>query len=124
MTTPPSIREVAREAGVSTATVSHAIHGTRPVAAATRARVEEVAARLGYQPNRLARGLRTRRTQTVGMLVMDFRNPAIATYVEGAESVLDAAGYNLVVASVHGGADAAAGRLERLQEFRDRKSVV
>lgn len=118
MTTPPSIREVAREAGVSTATVSHAIHGTRPVAAATRARVEEVAARLGYQPNRLARGLRTKRTQTVGMLVMDFRNPAIATYVEGAESVLDAAGYNLVVASVHGGADAAAGRLERLQEFR------
>src|SRR5687768_16733934 len=85
-----SIRDVAQAAGVSITTVSHALHGTRPVAARTRVRIESAAAMLGYQPNRLARGLRTRRTHTVGMLVSHLRNPLVASYVEGAEAVLGA----------------------------------
>ena len=55
-----SIRDVAQAAGVSITTVSHALHGTRHVAASTRVRIQSAASELGYQPNRLARGLRNR----------------------------------------------------------------
>src|SRR5687767_5536610 len=96
-----SIRDVAQAAGVSITTVSHALHGTRHVAAGTRVRIQSAASKLGYQPNRLARGLRTRRTNTVGMLISHLRNPLVASYVEGAEGVLGAAGYGLVLASTH-----------------------
>lgn len=102
----PSIYDVARAAGVSIATVSHAMRGTRHVAAGTRARIAHVAAELGYQPNRLARGLRTQRTQTVGTLVAPLRNPTAASLVEGAEAVLGAAGYSVVLATQRAGTTA------------------
>ena len=56
-TTAPTIRDIAREAGVSHVTVSRVFDGKSAVAAVTKARVLEVAARLGYRPNDLARGL-------------------------------------------------------------------
>lgn len=63
----PSIRAVAALAGVSPTTVSHALSGTRSVSAATRERVVRAAAELGYTPNRLASGLRMRRTGVIGL---------------------------------------------------------
>lgn len=64
----PQISDVAHAAGVSPTTVSHALSGARAVNADTRARILEVAARLGYAPDRLASGLRKRRTGLVGFV--------------------------------------------------------
>jgi DNA-binding LacI/PurR family transcriptional regulator len=65
----PSIREVAREAGVSVTTVSHALNGKGRLDGSTRERVVEVARRMGYHPNRNARGLRSGRTDTIALLL-------------------------------------------------------
>ena len=96
-----SIRDVARAANVSITTVSHALGGARRVAPATGARVHAAAQALGYRPNRMASALRTQRTQTIGMLISQPRNPQVASYVEGVEGVLGAAGYGLVLAVTH-----------------------
>ncbi|MBP2323578.1 DNA-binding LacI/PurR family transcriptional regulator [Kibdelosporangium banguiense] len=65
----PSIREVAKEAGVSVTTVSHALNGKGRLDTVTRERVIEVANRMGYHPNRNARGLRSGRTDTIALLL-------------------------------------------------------
>ena len=62
------IREVAKRAGVSMATVSRALNGSGEVSAATRQRVLEIADSLGYRPNAAARALVRRRSDTVGLL--------------------------------------------------------
>src|SRR5262245_33447800 len=67
-----TISEVARAAEVSTATVSHALNGTGRVSEATRSRVREVAARLGYRPNAAGRTLRTGRTGVLALAVTTF----------------------------------------------------
>ncbi|WP_409464277.1 LacI family DNA-binding transcriptional regulator [Amycolatopsis sp. GA6-003] len=66
---PVTIREVAERAGVSISTVSHALSGRRPISAATKARVREAAAELGYDPNPNARSLRTGRSGLVGLIL-------------------------------------------------------
>jgi DNA-binding LacI/PurR family transcriptional regulator len=65
----PSIREVAQEAGVSVTTVSHALNGKGRLDNATRERVIGIADRMGYHPNRNARGLRSGRTDTIALLL-------------------------------------------------------
>lgn len=65
----------------------------------TAVRVREVADRLGYRPHPLARGLRTNRTLTVGMVVPDLMNPLFPPIYAGAESVLGDLGYSVLVAS-------------------------
>ncbi|HEX2143524.1 MAG TPA: LacI family DNA-binding transcriptional regulator, partial [Glycomyces sp.] len=70
MTKQPRLADVARAAGVSTATASMALNdtgGTR-IGSQTRHRVRAAAAELGYRPNTVARGLRTRRTQMIGFI--------------------------------------------------------
>ncbi len=92
-----TIREVAKRAGVSVATVSHVINGTRKVAPDTVVRVKQAMAELDYHPNAVARSLRTRRTTAIGVLVSDITNPFFATLVRGAEDAASRAGYSLVV---------------------------
>lgn len=70
---PTRIIEVARQAGVSPATVSRTLHGTTNVAAPTRARVLEAVRLLGYHPNRLASGLRGGRSRTVALATGDIQ---------------------------------------------------
>jgi LacI family transcriptional regulator len=79
-----SIYEVAREAGVSSSTVSRVLGGRADlVAAATRERVVAAAKALGYRPNRMARGLATGRSNIVGVLVHDIRNRQLAQVLRG-----------------------------------------
>jgi len=79
-----SIYEVAREAGVSSSTVSRVLGGRADlVAAATRERVLAAAQTLGYRPNRMARGLATGRSNIVGVLVHDIRNRQLAQVLRG-----------------------------------------
>lgn len=73
-----TIRDVARRAGVSQATASRALSGAGPVSPDARERVRRAAEVLGYQVNKAARSLRTRRTDTIGLLIPDVRNPFFA----------------------------------------------
>ena len=80
-----TIRDVARVAGVSVATVTRALSTPEVVRPATRERVREVAASLGYHPNRAARGLITGRTGNLGLLVPDLANPFFPSIVKGVQ---------------------------------------
>jgi LacI family transcriptional regulator len=96
-----TLRDVAREAGVHPSTASRALNeATRAmVNAETVARVHQAADRLGYLPDAMARGLKMKRTFTVGMLIPDLTNPLFPPIARGIEDVLGAAGYTLVLAS-------------------------
>lgn len=94
-----TIRDVAQEAGVSLSSVSRALNGGKHVSARVARDVTAAANRLGYQPDFLARSLRTRTTGMVGCLVSDISNPLYAGIVQAAESRLRDAGYMLVVAN-------------------------
>ncbi|MEO1192285.1 MAG: substrate-binding domain-containing protein [Pseudomonadota bacterium] len=93
----PTIKDVARIAGVSVTTVSHVFNETRPVAADTQARVRDAIASLGYQPSRLARALRGEPTRTLGMLVTSSNNPFFAEVIHGVEERCFERGYSLIL---------------------------
>ena len=94
-----TIREVARAAGVSTATVSHALSGNRPVSPRTRHRIKRVADSLGYRPNAIAAAMPTGRTQTLGMVVPDLSNPFFGELLGAVERTAAERGYSLVASS-------------------------
>ncbi|SNT60903.1 transcriptional regulator, TetR family [Streptosporangium subroseum] len=98
----PSITRVAQLAGVSATTVSHALNGRRPVADDTRRRVLEAIERLGYRPNALARGLRTSRSQTIGLVIPDITNPFYPALARGLQDVLGPAGYDQIISNTDG----------------------
>lgn len=79
----PTIYDVARVAGVSTATVSRALNGTGQIAPATRRAIDAAVEQLGYRPNTIARSLVTKSTQTIGLLLPDITNPFYAALVDG-----------------------------------------
>jgi DNA-binding LacI/PurR family transcriptional regulator len=84
----PTIYDVARLAGVSTATVSRALNDTAPIAVPTRAAIDRAVAQLGYRPNPIARSLVTKSSQTIALLLPDITNPFYAELVSGAQEVL------------------------------------
>jgi len=92
-----TIKDVARESGVNISTVSRALNNGYGVNVKTRAHVLAVAGRLSYRPNRVARGLVTGRSHTLGLLVSDIRNPFFAEVARGAEDAARAAGCDLVL---------------------------
>jgi DNA-binding LacI/PurR family transcriptional regulator len=92
-----TIKDVAREAGVSVGTASQALRESPAVRDATRRRVQVVAKRLRYQPSALARGLVTRRTHTVGLLISDIANPFFIRAVRAIEDVAQENGYNVIL---------------------------
>jgi len=94
-----TIRDVAQAAGVSLSSVSRALNGGKHVSARIARDVTAAADRLGYQPDFMARSLRTRSTGMVGCLVSDVANPLNASIVQAAEARLREAGYLLVVAA-------------------------
>lgn len=96
-----TMSDVARHAGVDVSTVSRALNERTAgmLRAETVERVLAAARELGYEPNVLARGLRTQRSHTVGMLLPDLTNPFFPPIVRGLEDALDAGGYTLIVAN-------------------------
>jgi LacI family transcriptional regulator len=92
-----TIRDVAEAAGVSLSTVSRALNGGKNVSTRAARDVAAAADRLGYQPDFLARSLRTRTSGLVGCLVSDSSNPLNASIVQAAEARLREAGYLLAV---------------------------
>ena len=92
-----NIRDVARKAGVSIATVSAALNGKGPVSEETRQRVADAAAAVGYSPNAIARSLRLGKSRLIGVVVGDITNPFWAAMVRVVENVAIAADYSIIV---------------------------
>jgi LacI family transcriptional regulator len=92
-----TIKDVARTAGVSTATVSAVINESAYVSPALRARVVEVVRDLGYAPSQLARRLRTGTSELIAIVVADLSNPFYTRVVCAAEAAVAAWGFSLVV---------------------------
>src|SRR5262245_11700113 len=92
-----TIRDVARLSGVSSATVSHVLNGTRFVTEETRARVMDAIERLHYRPSALARSLSTRVTHSIGVIVSDFTNPFFTAVIRAIGDTALERGYYLTV---------------------------
>lgn len=92
-----TIKDVAAEAGVSTATVSFVLAGAEGVRDETRSRVLQAVAKLNYQPNRLAQGLRLGHRKVIGVVIPDLQNPFFTGVIHGIEGVLYKAGYTLLL---------------------------
>ena len=94
-----TIYDVAREAGVSMATVSRVVNGNKNVKENTRKKVLEVIDRLDYRPNAVARGLASKRTTTVGVVIPDITNTYFAALAKGIDDIAEMYKYNIVLAN-------------------------
>lgn len=110
----PTLKDVALAAGVHPATASRALNPLKKgdVNADTLRRVLRAAESLGYRPNTIAQSLRTSRTRTMGLIVPDLTNPLFPPIVRGADDVLSAHGYGVLIANT----DNDAGREKLLVE--------
>ncbi|MGH7443677.1 MAG: LacI family DNA-binding transcriptional regulator [Longimicrobiales bacterium] len=96
-----TIRDVAREANVSIATVSRVLNESGPVRASTRERVTEVATRLRYSPSSAARSLITRQTRTLGVLLPDLYGEFFSELIRGIDRAARESGYHVLVSMSH-----------------------
>jgi LacI family transcriptional regulator len=96
-----TIRDVAKKAGVSVATVSRYINNTAPVSDEVAARIEAVMADLKYVPHAAARQLATRKTSLIGLLLTNMHNDFFAPLLHGIEAEVRSRGYNLLVSTYH-----------------------
>jgi len=96
----PTIKEIAAELGISVATVSKALNGYTDVSAVTRARILALARERGYVPNALARGLLRKRSQTVGLILPDIRDPFFPEVARGVEDAANERGYHVIYCNI------------------------
>lgn len=99
-----TIREVAKESGFSSTTVSIVLNNAplaRYIPDTTKKRIERVAKKLGYRPNLFARSLRSRRSHTVGVMVFDMTDPYCTPILRGIESTLYQASFLPILTDVH-----------------------
>jgi LacI family transcriptional regulator len=109
-----TIKDVARAAGVSVATVSRAMNGADNVLPDTKQRILAVAAQLRFTPSGAARSLITRRTDTIGALLPDLYGEYFSEFIRGVDQAARARGLHLLVSSSHGNADEAAAALRAM----------
>lgn len=124
MSTSVSIREVARHAGVSVATVSNVLNRPDIVAPATRERVRASIRALGFVRNEAARRLRSGRSNMVGLVLIDVGNPVFTDFAASVEEVVAAAGYAVMLCSSSGSAEKQARYVALLQEQRAEGIIV
>ncbi|WP_080844405.1 catabolite control protein A [Cytobacillus gottheilii] len=94
-----TIYDVAREANVSMATVSRVVNGNPNVKPTTRKKVLEVIDRLGYRPNAVARGLASKKTTTVGVIIPDISSTFFAELARGIEDIATMYKYNIILSN-------------------------
>lgn len=115
----PTIHDIARRVGVSAGTVSRALSRPEKVLPATRKRIEQAAAALGYVPNTVARTLKTQRSGKILVTVPDIANPFFAQILQGAEEAAQAAGYAVLLGDTQHRPD----REERYAQMLRRKEA-
>lgn len=94
-----TIYDVAREANVSMATVSRVVNGNQNVKPATRKKVLKVIEELGYRPNAVARGLASKKTTTVGVIIPDISNSTYSELARGIEDIATMYRYNIILSN-------------------------
>ncbi len=110
-----TMQDVAREAGVSTATVSRVLRGVEGASSAeTATRVRDCAARLGYVVNAVASSMRSQQTRTVGLVIADVANPWFGQLAAGVESVLAPAGFSVILANTNNSVEQERGAVRTL----------
>jgi len=112
------MKDVAREAGVSTSTVSHVINKDRFVSEAITAKVDAAIKNLNYAPSALARSLKLNQTRTIGMLITASTNPFYSELVRGVERSCFERGYSLVLCNTEGDEQRMNRNLETLMQKR------
>ncbi|HEX8142508.1 MAG TPA: LacI family DNA-binding transcriptional regulator [Pyrinomonadaceae bacterium] len=112
------IKDVAREAGVSTATVSHVINQTKYVTDATRQKVLRAIETCNYYPNAHARTLASGRSNIIGLLVSDIANPFFPELIKSVEAAAFERGYNVILLNTNYDAARAADYVRRLIELK------
>ena len=106
------MRDVAERAGLSVSTVSHVVNNTRAVSDESRQRVLQAMEELGFKPNALARSLRRRQSNTLGMIVPDSANPFFAEIARAIEDASFAHNYSVILCNSEGD-------LEKQQAYTD-----
>jgi LacI family transcriptional regulator len=122
-----TIRDIAKEAGFAASTVSIVLNNAplaRYIRAATKQKIEDVAKKLGYSPNQLARSLRSQRNHTVGVMVFDITDPFCTPILRGIESTLYRSNYVPILADAHNDPSRFERALEMLLERRVEALIV
>lgn len=113
-----TIKDIAREAGVSPQTVSRAINDKGEISTQTRERILRIADRLGYRPNSIARSLATRRTQNIGLVVPDVANPFFAGIARGIQDAAHQSNYNVFLCNTDENVDREISAIHSLEAQR------
>ncbi len=108
------IKDIARDLGVSSMTVSKALRNQFDIGEETRKRVIKRAEELGYRPNLVARGLITKRTYMIGMVIPDLMHSFFAEVIKGAAKRIKSHGYHAVIVDSEGDADSEMGEIAAL----------
>ncbi len=111
---PPTILDVAAEAGVSKSTVSNVVRGVAHISPDTRARVLDVIERLRYRPNGVARQFVQQRSTMLGVLLDDLSNPNNAQMAQGVERAAFGSGYTTMFCNIAGTSDMAVSGVDML----------
>ena len=113
-----TLRDVARNVGVHTSTVSRVLNpNTRKMVTEEIAvKVTRAAEKLGYRPNTFAQSLRTIRSYTVGVMVPDLTNPTFASIIKGIDRILEKAGYSVIVANTDNSVEREKRTIEKFHE--------
>ena len=96
---PVTIKDIAKIAGVSHTTVSRALHDSPVIAPNTIHRIKTIAGDLGYLPSAMGRGLKTRQTRALGVIVSSLADPFWSEVMQGIDAVLHPAGYSLIISA-------------------------
>ncbi|MGE4485743.1 MAG: LacI family DNA-binding transcriptional regulator [Oscillospiraceae bacterium] len=96
----PTIADIAKSVGVSKTTISHYLNGKFGyMSEETRKRIESTINMANYQPNNVARSLKSQKSKLIGVVMADIENPFSSSIIKGAGDTLHAAGYNVIIAS-------------------------
>jgi LacI family transcriptional regulator len=114
----PTIKDVAKYANVSIATVSRIVNGLPGYSEDTKKKVQEAIEALGYQPNAIARGLINKRTQTIGVLFPEVSGMLSSEVLEGVESAAHDGGFSVIVCNTTSSGKRTVKYLRLLQEKR------
>jgi LacI family transcriptional regulator/LacI family repressor for deo operon, udp, cdd, tsx, nupC, and nupG len=115
---PNTIKDIAKQAGVSHTTVSRALHNSPLISTQTTQRIQEIAAQMGYHPSAAARSLKTNRSQVLGVIVSHIADPFFSEVLQGIDDVAQESGYSLFIASAQHNPDRENTIVQTMREHR------